>query len=165
MRFTLIDVYTVQNRFAADVVLASSVREVRTFMRCLMKWLKPMTVTSQNRFAIQLAVEEALVNSLKHGNQFDSSKTIRVHVAIGPKDFSIQIQDEGQGFNVAAVPDPTDPLNLERPSGRGLCLMRHYMQSVRFNAEGNIVTLIRQWEQPLRDELTTYTTQESEPCN
>jgi anti-sigma regulatory factor (Ser/Thr protein kinase) len=62
---------------------------------------------------------------------------------MGSKGFRIQIRDEGRGFNHRAVPDPTDPENLERPTGRGLWLIRHYMHEVRFNAKGNAVTLVR----------------------
>jgi serine/threonine-protein kinase RsbW len=90
-------------------------------------------------FGIKLAVEEALVNAVKHGNQMDPDKSVHVSYLVQPGIFEITIGDEGPGFDPADVPDPTAPENLERPCGRGLLLMRHYMNEVRFNASGNEV--------------------------
>jgi serine/threonine-protein kinase RsbW len=90
-------------------------------------------------FGIKLAVEEALVNAVKHGNQMDPGKSVRISYLVQPGRFEITIGDEGQGFDPADVPDPTAPENLERPCGRGLLLMRHYMNEVRYNAAGNEV--------------------------
>ena len=53
------------------------------------------------------------------------------------------IKDEGEGFDPAALPDPTDAENIDRPCGRGVMLMRAFMDEVRYNARGNEVTLIR----------------------
>src|SRR5947199_135963 len=92
-------------------------------------------------FAIKLALEEALVNAIKHGNQMDRSKKVHVSYRIRPDRFEIQITDEGPGFDPEDVPDPTAFENLERPCGRGLLLMRHYMTDVRHNARGNSVTM------------------------
>jgi serine/threonine-protein kinase RsbW len=94
-------------------------------------------------FAIQLVVEEALVNAAKYGNQIDRRKRVHLRFTVGSRDFRIQIRDEGRGFDPEAVPDPTDPVHLERPTGRGPWLIRHYMHEVRFNAKGNAVTLVR----------------------
>jgi serine/threonine-protein kinase RsbW len=95
--------------------------------------------TESEIFGIKLAVEEALVNAVKHGNQMDRSKCVLVVYRIAPGHFEITIRDEGPGFDPGDVPDPTAPENLERPCGRGLLLMRHYMNEVRYNATGNEV--------------------------
>jgi serine/threonine-protein kinase RsbW len=52
-----------------------------------------------------------------------------------------EVEDEGPGVDPKSVPDPRDPENLERPGGRGLLLMRHYMSSVHYSGRGNVVTL------------------------
>src|SRR5215213_9309697 len=92
-------------------------------------------------FAIKMAVEEALVNAIKHGNQMDPDKSVRVAYALKPDRFDVRITDEGPGFDPADVPDPTAPENLERPCGRGLMLMRHYMTAVVYNDRGNFVSM------------------------
>jgi serine/threonine-protein kinase RsbW len=92
-------------------------------------------------FSIKLALEEALVNAIKHGNQFDRSKSVSIAYELYPDRFTVSITDEGTGFDPADVPDPTAFENLERPCGRGLMLMRHYMTEVHFNERGNGVIM------------------------
>ncbi len=83
-------------------------------------------------FGIKLALEEALINAVKHGNQLDRDKQVEVRYTIEGDSFLIEIEDEGPGFNCEDVPDPTSPENLERPCGRGLLLMRAYMTECNF---------------------------------
>ena len=98
-------------------------------------WMEP------DVFAVHLAVEEALVNAIKHGNQNDEDKKVVFSVNATPSSVRIKIVDEGSGFDPGEVPDPTDDDNLEVPSGRGLMLMRSFMSSVEFNATGNEVVM------------------------
>src|SRR4029450_4713295 len=92
-------------------------------------------------FAIKMAVEEALVNAIKHGNQMDPEKFVRGNYTLRSERFEVRITDEGPGFNPEDVPDPTAPENLERPCGRGLLLMRHYMNHIEYLGTGNIVVM------------------------
>jgi serine/threonine-protein kinase RsbW len=94
-------------------------------------------------FAIKLSLEEALANAIKHGNAGDPKKQIVVLYAVGREELRIEVCDEGVGFNPGTVPDPTLDENLERPHGRGIMLMRVYMNEVRFNKSGNCVTMIK----------------------
>jgi serine/threonine-protein kinase RsbW len=102
--------------------------------------------SDKDLFAVRLAVEEALVNALRHGNREDLAKRVNVTFLVGPERLLIEVQDEGEGFDLKAVPDPLAPENLERSSGRGLHLMRTYMSWVRFNASGNCVTMCKSRE-------------------
>ena len=94
-------------------------------------------------FAIKMAVEEALVNAIKHGNQMDPGKFVRVAYALSSARFEVRITDEGSGFNPDDVPDPTSPENLERPCGRGLLLMRYYMSEVTFHDGGKTIAMAK----------------------
>ena len=94
-------------------------------------------------FAIKLALEEALVNAVKHGNGLCREKVVRVQYHITDQRADIAIEDQGRGFNPAELPDPTSEENLEMCSGRGILLMRAYMSSVIFNPAGNKVTLTK----------------------
>jgi anti-sigma regulatory factor (Ser/Thr protein kinase) len=125
---------------------------------------------------VTMALREALMNAMEHGNLEMSSDLRssdddayhrlvaerradpryagrRVHVTVRetPAEAVCVIRDEGPGFDTSAVPDPTDPANLERCSGRGLLLMRAFMSEVRHNATGNEVTLIRRPESCSRE--------------
>ncbi len=94
-------------------------------------------------FAIRLALEEGLINAIKHGNKFDRDKSITVCMELDARRVVISIADEGQGFDPATVPDPTADENLEKPCGRGIMLMRAYMDRVEFNDRGNEVHMVK----------------------
>lgn len=120
------------------------------------------------RLRIGIAIEEALLNAFYHGNLEVSSKLkevdhqafadlaeqrcrerpycdrrIHVRARFTSSEATYVIRDEGPGFDPASLPDPTDFANLELPSGRGLLLMRTFLDEVLFNAQGNEVTLIK----------------------
>ena len=81
-----------------------------------------------SRFAVRLALEEGIVNAFLHGHRgLPNETTLTVHYAVTPDETTLSITDQGPGFNPASVPDPTLDENLELPSGRGLMLMRAYM--------------------------------------
>jgi serine/threonine-protein kinase RsbW len=90
---------------------------------------------------VRLALEEALVNAIKHGNGLDPSKSVRVHCDIQTDRVYVEIEDEGPGFAPEDVPDPTLDENIERPSGRGLMLIRSFMNRVDFNDRGNCIRI------------------------
>ncbi|MGH7171747.1 MAG: ATP-binding protein, partial [Gemmataceae bacterium] len=90
------------------------------------------------------ALEEALVNAIKHGHKFDPSKEVQLRYYLTAECLLAEIEDQGCGFKPEDVPNPFAPENLERPSGRGLLLMQNYMTWVRYNDAGNCVTMCRQ---------------------
>jgi serine/threonine-protein kinase RsbW len=94
-------------------------------------------------FAIKLALEEALMNAIKHGNRRDPDKRVHVEYSVDSKRAEIRIVDQGEGFDPTDVPDPTADENLECPTGRGIMLMRAYMDHVEFSAQGNTVRMIK----------------------
>jgi CheY-like chemotaxis protein/anti-sigma regulatory factor (Ser/Thr protein kinase) len=119
-----------------------------------------------DRVRIGVALEEALTNALYHGNLDISSdqrgtpgyrdlilarraqppyqeRRIEVEARITRSEAAFAIRDEGTGFNLAALPDPTDPANIEKASGRGILLMRAFMDEVLYNDAGNAVVLVK----------------------
>ncbi len=102
-----------------------------------LKWNK------RDLFSIRLAMEEAVVNAIEHGNDLDPLKRVHVVCRISADSAFIQITDEGPGFDPGAIPDPTDHDHLECPGGRGVMLMRSFMTEVFFNERGNRVTLVK----------------------
>jgi CheY-like chemotaxis protein/anti-sigma regulatory factor (Ser/Thr protein kinase) len=115
-----------------------------------------------------IALEEALLNAVYHGNLEVSSdlrqngdeafhklarerrelapystRRVRITARLTTTSATFVISDEGPGFDVSKIPDPTDPEFLERPSGRGVLLMRTFMDEVRYNTTGNRVTLVK----------------------
>lgn len=92
---------------------------------------------------IFVALDEALTNAIRHGNAEDRSKKVRISAEISARGARFTIADEGPGFDVAAVPDPREPANLFKPSGRGVMLIHHIMDEVRFNERGNEITMVK----------------------
>jgi serine/threonine-protein kinase RsbW len=121
----------------------SSTRDVPRVVQAVATAMAAEGYAEKARFGMRLALEEALVNAVKHGNQSDPTKCVRVGYQVTAKAVLVEVEDEGAGFDPDKVPDPCAPENLERPSGRGLLLMRSYMTSVRFNPCGNRVTLYK----------------------
>ena len=80
-----------------------------------------------------LAVTEATTNAIIHGNKNNKLKMVRIYVFVDGSTLTIKIKDQGKGFDPSIVPDPTDPENLLKDSGRGLYLMRVYMDGLTYN--------------------------------
>ncbi|HKB85951.1 MAG TPA: ATP-binding protein [Ignavibacteriaceae bacterium] len=94
--------------------------------------------------ALLLAVTEATTNAIIHANKSDKTKLVQITAKVIEGKLYITIKDQGPGFQPEAVPDPTDPENLLKDSGRGLYLMRVYMDDLRYNItpEGTETTLV-----------------------
>lgn len=96
-----------------------------------------------NAFAVRLALEEAFYNAVRHGNQMDTDKKVEITLSVGADKVEISMTDTGCGFNPNAVPDCRLGENLYKTEGRGLLLMRSYMDVVEFNEEGNSVHMVK----------------------
>jgi serine/threonine-protein kinase RsbW len=95
-------------------------------------------------FAIKLALEEALVNAIRHGNRLDPAKRVHIEARITPQKVEFLIEDEGPGFDRKGVPDPTAEENLEKCSGRGILLMESYMSRVWWDRGGRRLRMIKE---------------------
>jgi serine/threonine-protein kinase RsbW len=118
-----------------------SAREIVPLLDAVAADLAAAGCTSREVFAVRLALEEAMVNAIKHGHRGDPSKVARLRYRVSEACVLAAVEDQGEGFDPDAVPDPLAPENLERSGGRGLLLMRSYMTWVRYNATGTCVTL------------------------
>lgn len=99
-------------------------------------------------FAVRLALQEAFSNAVRHGNKMDPTKKIKINYSVGPDKIEISITDQGDGFNPEVIPDPRAGKNIFKPEGRGLLLMRSYMDAIKFNKRGNSVYMVRYKEKP-----------------
>lgn len=97
------------------------------------------------RFAVRLALEESLVNAFRHGHKGLPAETpAKVEFEVSRDRVDLAIEDQGPGFKPEDVPDPTLDENIERPTGRGLLLMRAYMARVEYIGRGNRVEMTYQ---------------------
>jgi serine/threonine-protein kinase RsbW len=127
--------------YSSSHAIPSDPSEARLVQLEIERLLQVNQFSEKEIFGIKLALDEAIVNAIKHGNHFDRNKKVHISFHVQPTRFDIQIADEGTGFDPQDVPDPTAFENLERPCGRGLMLMRHYMTEVTFRSSGNCVVM------------------------
>jgi serine/threonine-protein kinase RsbW len=97
-------------------------------------------------YAIDMAVREAVANAVKHGNLLDENKSVELTLSNLPRGLEIIIRDFGEGFAVEEIPDPTNPENLLKATGRGILFMRNFTEEVEWSRHpegGTIVRLLK----------------------
>ena len=95
---------------------------------------------------LTIAAREAIANAIKHGNKLDPAKKVHVDLSLLDNSFVMQVRDEGEGFNLGAIPDPRDPENLMKDQGRGIYYIRTFMDEVKYDmkpGEGTTLTMIK----------------------
>ena len=90
---------------------------------------------------ILVAVTEAVNNAIQHGNRYDALKKVNITYEVDGDTLVFVVQDEGKGFDYYNLPDPTAPENLEKPTGRGIFLMKHLADQVIFSDNGKTVEM------------------------
>jgi serine/threonine-protein kinase RsbW len=120
-----------------------AVEEVPALLDIVVAAMEEFRYPTKDQFAVRLALEEAMVNAIKHGNRGDPEKEARLRSYLTRDLVLFAVEDEGAGFDPASVPDPLAPENLERPSGRGLFLIHKYMTWMEHNGCGNCITMCR----------------------
>ncbi len=93
--------------------------------------------------SIDLAVRESVANAVKHGNKFDEEKQVRIDFFDREDGFEMTVRDFGSGFNIEEIPDPTDPENLLKVSGRGILFMRSFMDAVEWETNDDGGTTVK----------------------
>ena len=121
--------------------LPSTTTHTQRAIACVLQRLTHERWLAKDLFGIQLALEEALTNAVKHGNGEERGKWVHLECELFPHRIRVQIQDEGPGFASLNIADPRAPENLTRAGGRGLLLMRGFMNRVEYLGCGNCVEL------------------------
>jgi serine/threonine-protein kinase RsbW len=122
----------------------SQIEIIPPFVDQLMHFIANSRSKDGSETDIEIALNEALENAVVHGNAEDPDKRVSVTCRCTPDgEVSITVQDEGQGFNTGALPDPTAPENRLRSSGRGIYLMKALMDEVRFEKGGAVVHMCK----------------------
>jgi len=125
------------------VLEISSMTELPKVEKAIIPVLAGRGFSERSLFAVKLGVEEAVINAIKHGSKFDPDKKVTVRFKLKDDKATIVVTDEGKGFVPASVPDPTETEYLERETGRGMMLMRAYLDHISYNKKGNEITLVK----------------------
>ncbi len=126
--------------------LPSAISLMHIVLEYLMKRVEKLGVIKSEQSNLFVALDEAFVNAVKHGNKFDSQKLVRIIAEVSKQEARFTIEDEGEGFDVNNIPDPLDPENLFKSSGRGVLFIYNIMDEVKYNERGNRLTMVKKSE-------------------
>ncbi len=133
-------------RLHANLVLASRFENIEVAERALVNLCQRAGYAGDEEYWLVTALREAVANAVRHGNRKDPGRVVRVAYTIENSTVTIRVEDEGDGFDPEDIPDPTDPENLLRPSGRGIFYMRQFMNRVDFSTTpggGTAVVMVK----------------------
>jgi serine/threonine-protein kinase RsbW len=133
--------------------LPSDLALMNGVLQYLLERVAKLGVIAPEKSNLFIALDEAFVNAVKHGNKNDPTKLVRVGAELSPKEACFTIEDEGEGFDVQTIPDPCDPTNLFKSSGRGVLLIYNIMDEVEYNAQGNRVKMVKRPEPAVETQL------------
>ena len=122
-----------------DCSFSSNMENAHSLIDTVMSALQGSEWSSKEQFAINLALEEALVNAVQHGNKSDPKKNVHFSCRLTNMLAKFRVEDEGDGFDPNAVPDPTDDEHILIASGRGVLLIKGFVSRVWWNAKGNVL--------------------------
>ncbi len=120
--------------------MPSEVGSISPFVDRLMLLIRKCVPDGESE--VEIALREALANAIIHGNHENPGKHVHVRFRCNPDEVSIAVKDEGRGFDINEMPDPTAPENIGSGHGRGIYLMKAFMDEVRFE-EGGVVVHMR----------------------
>lgn len=126
-----------------NITIPSEIKYIREISSKILKILEARHIDESALFDIRLCVEETVRNAIEHGNLKDKRSRVKISYRISGDSFTIEVEDEGAGFDHKSLPDPTHEDNLMKNSGRGVYLVRYLMDKVEFNEKGNKVKLTK----------------------
>lgn len=126
--------------------LPSAISPMHSILDYLLKRVEKQGVVKPEQSNLFVALDEAFVNAVKHGNKFNAQKLVRITAELSSKEASFTVEDEGEGFDVNSIPNPRDPENLFKTSGRGVLFIYNIMDEVKYNERGNRLTMVKKSE-------------------
>jgi len=124
-------------------VLKGVISELRKVCSKVLCHAKLLGYSGDDLFAVHLAMEEALVNAVKHGNKRDADKSVTIEYDVTPEKIDLVIGDQGRGFDFGHLADPRCGNNIYKTGGRGVLLIKSYMDEVEYNTAGNSVRMVK----------------------
>ena len=131
---------------AVEATLDSTLENVEVADEIAMRMCALAGLEEEEQHKVEMAVHESMINAVRHGNKSDASKKIWLRFEIRDDRLEIRIRDEGTGFDLSQIPDPLAAENLLKVSGRGIFLIRTFMDDFRIESLaglGTEVTLIK----------------------
>jgi len=124
------------------LIISSDLEQLEKVHEFIYSICQENQISDDDEFKINLAVSEAVSNSIIHGNRNEYEKNVEINFKLMDNEITISISDEGEGFDIESAPDPTTEENLLKESGRGIFLIKKYMHSVYIDQNSSRNTLI-----------------------
>jgi serine/threonine-protein kinase RsbW len=125
-----------------DLELPSDLTLMNGVLEYLLDRVAKLGLVEVEQSNLFVALDEAFVNAVKHGNRNDPEKLLRVTAELSAREAIFTVEDEGEGFDVREIPDPCDPANLFKSSGRGVLLIYNIMDEVEYSDRGNRLKMV-----------------------
>jgi len=125
------------------IVIESSSSAIEKVCERILSELQADNFSKEDVFAVHIGLEEAFLNAIKHGNKDDAARKVEINYSISPDMVEIFMEDQGRGFDPDSVPDPRCGDNIYKIGGRGLFLIRSYMDVTEFNEQGNCIRMVK----------------------
>ena len=126
-----------------EIIIKSKMENIKKLSSKVLRNLHGFKFSKTILFYIRLAVEEALVNAIRHGNKSNPKLKVKFSYCINSEKISITVKDQGKGFNYHNIPRTIKDKDILKTSGRGIFLIRTIMDEVRFNSCGNEITMVK----------------------
>jgi serine/threonine-protein kinase RsbW len=126
-----------------ELVLESRIESIAHAAEVAAQVVRRLGLGDEAAFGVDMAVREAVTNAVLHGNRKDLTKKVEVSFRGSSEMLEITVRDRGPGFDLKSVPDPTDPQNLLKASGRGILFMRTFMDDVEYSRHPEGGTVVR----------------------
>ena len=126
--------------------LESTLESVDSAEQIVVAEAKALGLDEDDLYRVGIALRESMVNAVVHGNRYSAHKKVRLSVTHNAERFTVRVSDEGEGFDFENLPDPLAPENLLRTSGRGIFLIRSFMDEFQIRhlePGGTEVTLVK----------------------
>ncbi|MDX6384250.1 MAG: serine/threonine-protein kinase RsbW [Blastocatellia bacterium] len=126
-----------------DLELPSDLTLMNGVLEYLLDRVAKLGLIKVEQSNLFVALDEAFVNAVKHGNRNDPAKLLRVTAELSAHEAIFTVEDEGEGFDVRAIPDPRDPANLFKSNGRGVLLIYNIMDEVEYSERGTRLKMVK----------------------
>jgi serine/threonine-protein kinase RsbW len=122
--------------------IESNINSLRIVEKAIDEIVKEVGISKENYGKVLVSTLEAVNNAIMHGNKSDDRKKVDIEITYKKENLTIKVSDEGKGFVPETVPDPTIQQNIESENGRGVFLMSHLADKIKYSKKGNSVTML-----------------------
>jgi serine/threonine-protein kinase RsbW len=113
-----------------ELTIPSKLEELESVQKLISKAAAAFGLSEDMAYWMELTVSESVINAIRHGNQFDPTKKARLVISFDGENVEVIVEDQGEGFNLEELADPTRAENLLKPCGRGILIIRSFMDEV-----------------------------------